>query len=139
MALHNDTGVIGEEAAAAFLREKGYKILENNWHAGHLEVDIIAQKKDWVAFVEVKTRTSTYGDKQPEEYVDKDKQAKIARAANIYIGKHGCQLKARFDIIAVLLNAETQKAENINHIEEAFYPPTRTIGTYKPQKKRRTL
>ena len=140
MALHNDTGIIGEETAAAYLRNSGYKIVEHNWRTGHLEVDIIAQKKDVMAFVEVKTRTTTFGDKQPEEYVDKEKQAKIAKAANIYISKHGVNLKPRFDVIAVMLDRGTQKVESVNHIEDAFDVPLRTHGGYRPMpKRRRTL
>ena len=137
MALHNDTGVIGEEAAAGYLRDKGYRIVERNWRTGHLEVDIVAQKMDVMAFVEVKTRTTTFGDKQPEEYVDKEKQAKIVKAANIYIVKHGIGLKPRFDIVAVMLDKETQRVESINHIEEAFDVPLRTYGGYRPMSKRR--
>ena len=59
MKLKNTTeiGRYGEDMAAKLLRKKGYKILERNFRAGHNEIDIIAQNKDYTVFVEVKTRS----------------------------------------------------------------------------------
>ena len=51
MARHNLLGVRGEEAAARFLMFRDYSILEQNWRVGHLEVDIIAQKRGLLIFV----------------------------------------------------------------------------------------
>ncbi len=59
MARHNLLGVRGEEAAARFLMFRDYSILEQNWRVGHLEVDIIAQKRGLLIFVEVKTLADT--------------------------------------------------------------------------------
>ena len=50
------TGAEGEEAAAAHLRRLGWKILDRNWRSRHLELDIVAEERDTVVFVEVKTR-----------------------------------------------------------------------------------
>ena len=51
-----DIGDIGEKAAAGFLRENGYKITARNKHLSHKEIDIIAEDKSFIVFVEVKTR-----------------------------------------------------------------------------------
>ena len=59
MAEHNELGKIGEELAVDFLTEKGYEILETNWTFQKAEVDIIAQKGNVLAIVEVKTRSSS--------------------------------------------------------------------------------
>lgn len=142
MAVHNDTGKNGEDAASALLQSKGYKIAERNWRLGHLEVDIIAQDKKNIVFVEVKTRSTLFGNKMPEEYVDKAKQAHIARAANAYIAFKHISLNPRFDIVSVLIEPETMHVTDIQHIEDAFDVPMRTVGGYNPlykSKKRRGL
>ena len=142
MAVHNDTGKKGEEAAVALLLSKGYKIVEKNWCLGHLEVDIIAQDRKNIVFVEVKTRSTLFGDKRPEEYVDRAKQAHIARAANAYIAFRRISLAPRFDIVSVMVEPQTMQVTDIQHIEDAFDVPMRTVGGYNPlykRKKRRGL
>ena len=69
MATHNELGAWGEELAAAFLRQKGYVIVERNWKMGHRDIDIIAKDDDMMVFVEVKTRRNrVFG--EPEDAVD---------------------------------------------------------------------
>ncbi len=58
MKIVNPTAIIGENAAAEFLKKKGYVILERNFRKGYGEIDIIAVKKGTLVFVEVKTRSS---------------------------------------------------------------------------------
>ena len=70
MAEHNIIGQLGEKEAADIMRKKGFRVVETNWRFSHLEMDIIATNRKEIAFGEVKTRTSTFGDKRPEEYVD---------------------------------------------------------------------
>lgn len=53
------TGRQAEQAAADYLAKKGYKILDQNWRTRWCEIDIVAQKKNTVYFVEVKYRKST--------------------------------------------------------------------------------
>lgn len=111
-------GYTGEEMAVNFLFQKGYRILERNWRCGHLEVDIIAEKDDYLVIVEVKTRkSSAFG--EPEVFVDRQKQQRLIRAA-MYYAKFKCVTKEiRFDIISVINSLEHQE---INHIENAFKP-----------------
>lgn len=128
MAEHNTIGQQGEKIAVEIMRNKGFRVVETNWRFGHLEMDIIATNKNEIAFVEVKTRTSTYGNKRPEEYVDLTKKKRMTAAANAYIKMNGIELAPRFDVIGILLNADTHEVESVNHIEDAFQPPMRTIG-----------
>ena len=58
MAEHNELGKLGEEMAVEFLRKDGYTILQTNWTFQKAEIDIIAQKGNALAIVEVKTRSS---------------------------------------------------------------------------------
>ena len=74
MASHNQLGKKGEQLAVDFLIENGYDIVERNYRFNKAEVDIIAQKEDVLAIIEVKTRsTADFGN--PQDFV-KPKQIK---------------------------------------------------------------
>lgn len=111
-------GTEGERLAAEYLEKKGYCILERNWRAGHLEVDLIASDDNWLVIVEVKTRKSTlFG--EPEEFVTLQKQRNLIRAAGIYIGKTGNRKEVRFDIVSVVVK---EGLSSVRQIENAFQP-----------------
>lgn len=59
MAKHNDLGKAGENAAVAYLEQKGYLIRNRNWRKGHFELDIVAAKDNELIVIEVKTRSNT--------------------------------------------------------------------------------
>ncbi|MBN2486488.1 MAG: YraN family protein [Bacteroidales bacterium] len=118
MADHNLLGSRGEKLAAEFLTASGYKILETNWRCGKKEVDIVAQKETIVAFVEVKTRSTTYFG-LPEEAVATAKQKLLVEAADEYMQLLGFDAEVRFDIISIILSGNNY---TIRHIEEAFIP-----------------
>ena len=123
MAQHNELGKTGETAAIEFLKEKGYRIRHLNWRRGHLEVDIVAETPDEVVFVEVKTRSGDW--ESPADAVNNAKIRNIISAADYYIKYFDIGLPARFDIISI-----TGKGPDfeIEHIEDAFYPP---VNTYR--------
>lgn len=107
------TGFEGESAAAAYLLGKNYEILERNYRCGRAEIDLIVKKKNWLVFVEVKTRSGdAFG--FPEEFVDHTKEQLILQAAENYIYKIDWQENVRYDIIAILRG-------EITHFEDAFY------------------
>lgn len=57
-----ELGAVGEDAAAAYLKDAGYQVIARNWKTKICEIDIIARKQGRVYFVEVKTRQDTrYG------------------------------------------------------------------------------
>lgn len=119
MANHNNLGKEGEQAAVAYLKKNGYQILHTNWHHGHLELDIVAQKDDELIFAEVKTRSpQTIVD--PEEAVTNLKIRHLLNAADSYIKWFNIDLSFRFDIICVIGNFPDFE---IDHLEDAFYPP----------------
>lgn len=118
MAEHNKLGEKGEDAAAKFIADKGYKIKARNWRFGKLEIDIIAEHNAMIIFIEVKSRSGTYFE-QPFQAVTKKKQKFIIKAANEYIEKYKINLEARFDIISIV---EQNSKFEIDHIEDAFYP-----------------
>ena len=112
----NIYGKKSEIIASQFLKEKGYKILETNHKNKVGEIDIIAQDKDYLVFVEVKARLSrAFGD--PLEAVDFRKQQKIRKTAELYlIMKRKTNTNCRFDVISILGNENPE----ITHIENAF-------------------
>ena len=128
MAEHNIIGQIGEELAAKIMREKGFRVVDMNWKFGHLEMDVIAVSRKEIAFVEVKTRTTSFGGKRPEEYVDELKRRRMAAAANAYIKINQIDKTPRFDIIGITMDANTHEVKEVTHLEDAFLPPQRTIG-----------
>ena len=127
MFVTNPIGIIGEAEASKILEKKGFRILEHNWRMGHLEVDLIAENRNTIVFVEVKARTSTFGDIRPEEYVDENKKKRMIAAANAYIKYKKTEKTPRFDVIGVVVNPSTEEITYKCHLEDAFVPQVRTI------------
>ncbi|GAB2706313.1 YraN family protein [Mucilaginibacter koreensis] len=119
MAQHLELGRRGEELAKAHLLQGGYEIITQNWTYRKAEVDLIARHQNQLIFVEVKTRSGNrYG--EPEDFVDARKQKLLAMAANEYVYQTAFEGEIRFDIIAILFNA--QKEFTLSHIKDAFWP-----------------
>lgn len=114
-------GAIGEDLAANYLVKNGYRILSRNFTYGKYEVDIIAENKEFITFVEVKTRAEDPLD-PPANAITRDKQKAIIWAAEGYIKRFRIDKESRFDVITVI-----QKGEefDITHIPYAFYPSLR--------------
>lgn len=118
MAQHNETGKRGEELAAEYLINNGYKIVARNWRHKYLEVDIIARKGNILSIVEVKTRTGNFFG-EPEEGVTKKKERFLADAADYYIQSKNLNVECRYDIISITFWGGKYE---LNMIEDAFYP-----------------
>ncbi|MCU0380723.1 MAG: YraN family protein [Chitinophagaceae bacterium] len=103
MAIHNETGKQGEEKAARWLRKRDFEILERNWRCGHLEIDIIATKDQYLHFIEVKTRTSNHFG-YPEEEVSRGKLRHMIDAGVAWLALHHGWKRVRYDILAIRLN-----------------------------------
>ena len=125
--IKNELGQLGEELAAHLLEEKRYTILERNWKIGPLEIDLIAQNEQVVAFVEVKTRSYMFNGKTPEEYVDREKQMHLCQAANAYIKQKHISKRISMDVIGIVIDSKTKEVSYINHIKDAYTAPLRTI------------
>lgn len=111
-----EIGKRGEDAAADYLKQHGYRILCRNYRTRDGEIDIIAQKHHTIAFIEVKTRTGTrFG--MAAEAVNARKQHKILLTAKRYIAeKHPKEEAFSLDVIEVYLGDQIK----INHIKDAF-------------------
>ena len=121
-------GNLGERIAKRFLKKQKYKIIEQNIHLSHKELDIVAinKKQKTIVFVEVKARSvendlySRFG--SPASAVTRQKQLRTIQAARAYIAKNTKlqKFQPRFDVVEVYLHKEDLKILKINHIENAF-------------------
>ncbi|MDN3618300.1 MULTISPECIES: YraN family protein [Polaribacter] len=116
MAEHNELGKKGEKLAIAFLLKNDYKILETNYRYLKAEVDIIAQKGEVLAAVEVKTRSSDYFE-EPQDAVKAKKIKLLVSAIDYYVVTQDLDVEVRFDIIAIIHQKNKTKIE---HLEDAF-------------------
>lgn len=116
MSGHLEIGRFGENEAATYLEKSGYCIVAKNWRFKNLEIDIIAEDKDVLAFVEVKTRHS-FALADADFFVDWKKQKRLIVAAEAYLHYRGYKGEIRFDIVAVTLD----KGVHIELIKDAFW------------------
>ena len=118
MSESHTLGQKGENIAAEHLKKAGYRIRHRNWKSGKRELDIVAENKDFIVFVEVKTRTDDY-QMHPVSAVTPEKQRSIIYAADGYLHRYNINKDSRFDVITIISKGETSE---IDHIENAFYP-----------------
>ena len=117
MAEHNELGKLGEKLAVELLQKKGYAIVATNWTFQKAEIDILAQKGQTLAVIEVKTRSDIdYG--LPQDFVKPKKIRLLTKAVNEYIVSNDLDVSVRFDIIAVV---KVDGMYTLDHIEDAFY------------------
>lgn len=123
-----EVGRFGEDQAAEYLEKNGYEIVARNMKFGKLELDIVAENEDHIAFVEVKTRTvnkftgtGRFG--PPSASVTYEKQRNTAAAARQYLREYDPGKFPRLDVIEVyVIRADdgTLKTDRINHLKGAF-------------------
>lgn len=84
MAKHNLAGAEAEDKVCKYLVKNGYKVLDQNWKTKFCEIDIVAQKKKTIFFVEVKYRAT---DRQGGgfEVVDSAKLRQMERGAEAWV------------------------------------------------------
>jgi putative endonuclease len=106
-------GERGEAAAAAYLRGRGWRILARNWRFGHKEIDLVAERWDVVAFVEVKSRKrGSLG--HPLEAITVGKRRDLVTAARGWIARHGRPGQSfRFDAVYVLRGPRGRVLEHV--------------------------
>lgn len=110
-------GNTGEAIVSQYLKNKGYIITAQNYHSRFGEIDIIAENREVIAFVEVKTRFET-SVTHPREAVDFNKQQKIKLTALQFLAHNFCEdLQVRFDVAEIIYNGISY---SINYIEGAF-------------------
>jgi len=115
MSQHNEVGKIGENLAKEFLEKQGYKIIEQNYKTKYAEIDLVAQKKKELIFVEVRTKIGeNFG--RPEDTINKKKIWKIRQNALAYAAFKKWPGPLRLDAICIVLEPD-YSIERLDHYE----------------------
>lgn len=116
---HIALGEFGEELAAGFLIEKGYRIIQRNVFFRYGEIDIIARDGDEIVFVEVRTRTNGKL-APPETTVGPRKLRTLVRCAYAWVDSVRYIGFWRIDLVAITITNTENKIEHIKTITEAI-------------------
>lgn len=118
--LKQNLGKFGEQLATKYLAEKGFIIVKNNYRCFSGEIDIIAEKKDLLLIVEVKSRSKIDTDETLLS-ITKSKQRKISRATADFVEKNQqySEYYIRFDVITVVKSRHSDEYK-LNHYDDAF-------------------
>jgi putative endonuclease len=116
-AATQEFGELGERIAERWLKRNGWRVVQRRFRNGHRDIDLIVQRDDTIAFVEVKARRGAeFGD--PVEAVNWSKQKELTRSASIWIQRHGRPTDSyRFDVVGVLVEGERVR---VRHVPNAF-------------------
>ena len=114
------TGRFGERAAADYLKKQHYRIVGMNYACRLGEIDLIAENRDYIVFVEVKLRRDD-SFAAAREFVTAAKQDRIRKTALLWLSQNPTEKQPRFDVIEIYApEGEKSKQLRINHIENAF-------------------
>jgi putative endonuclease len=112
---HQRYGRKSEDTAAAYLKKRGYAILQRNYRTRLGEIDIIARDKETIVFVEVKARKTDRAG-SGKSSITRTKQFRITRLAQYYLKQSGLRdVKARFDVVVI-----QGEGESVDLIQNAF-------------------
>ncbi len=92
------SGILGEDAACAYLKKQGFEIIERNFHSKFGEIDIVAKRGEILHFIEVK---STAGNYEVAYRVDKAKFEKLLKAVDFYLLKNGLEADFQMDLLCI--------------------------------------
>ncbi len=119
--MSTEQGRRGEEIACRHLRSQGYRIVGRNVRLARSEIDIIAEQRSLLAFVEVKQRRR---EQDARVAVHPDKRHRLWQAASLWLATHPSYRThaCRFDVILVISDECCASSTRIEHIRDAFRP-----------------
>lgn len=113
-------GKNGEKAAEKYLKKQGYRILKKNYRTRVGEIDLIAEHKNVLVFIEVKSRTRAVLE-HPFMAVTPKKQKKIAQTASCFLAENKVgDRDIRFDVVSVLPANENPNVLEVKVLQDAF-------------------
>jgi putative endonuclease len=108
-----------EDLAASLLDSRGYRIIERNWRRPEGELDLVADARGVLVFVEVRSRTGEDRG-HPLETVNARKRARVVRAARLYLeAAQPTATTFRFDVVGITFSSDG-KQPVVTHVEDAF-------------------
>ena len=115
---HLEVGKIGEGLAKNYLEKQGYKIIEQNYKTKYAEIDLIAQNKNELIFVEVRTKVGeNFG--SPEETINNKKKKKLLGNASTYAAIKKWEGIYKIDAICIVLKSD-YSIDRLNHHKNIF-------------------
>ncbi|MFC1534539.1 YraN family protein [Thermodesulfobacteriota bacterium] len=116
-----DLGKLGEKLALKRIRRLGYKYVTRNYRCSLGEIDLIAKDGDCLVFIEIKTRKNrSIG--CAKEAIDQRKMRQISKVALSYMKANNCcDIKSRFDVIAINIKGGKEEIEVIPNAFELAY------------------
>ena len=110
----------GEALAAEYLEARGCRIVEREWRCRFGEIDLIAENRNYLVFVEVKLRKNAHF-AEAMEFVDRRKQERLRQTAAVYLSQYETQKQPRFDVIEIYAPEGTEtRRPQVRHWEDAF-------------------
>ncbi len=121
MSVAKEIGRLGEDMTARYLEGQGFYIARRNYTTRYGEIDIVAENREYIVFVEVKTRDEGYI-VSPQAAVTKEKQRKIVLTALDYLRLRRVEMNYRFDIAEVTykIDENGEFKASLNYIKNAF-------------------
>jgi putative endonuclease len=116
-----DLGKRGEELALKKVKRLGYKCITRNYRCPLGEVDLVAKDGDCLVFIEIKTRKGkSLG--YAKEAIDGRKRRQLSKVALAYMKSNNCcEVKSRFDVVAINLKDDEEEIEVIQNAFELAY------------------
>ena len=116
-----DLGKWGEQLALKKIKSLGYKCVASNYRCPLGEIDLIARDGDTLVFIETKTRRGrslSYA----KEAINEKKRRQLSRVALFYMKANNCcDIKSRFDVVAINLNGNRREIEVIRNAFDLAY------------------
>jgi len=131
--MSKNLGDRGETLVAQLLQANGWQILAQQWRCRWGELDVVARDRQWLIFVEVKTRSDGNWDENGTLAINQQKQAKLIKSASLFLSQNPQfkDLSCRFDVAIIKYRSQPQDKSFNNqalelylkeYIEQAFTP-----------------
>ncbi len=116
-----DLGKWGEQLALKKIKSLGYKCVASNYRCPLGEIDLIARDGDTLVFIETKTRRGrSLG--YAKEAINEKKRRQLSKVALFYMKANNCcDIKSRFDVVAINLNGNRREIEVIRNAFDLAY------------------